>query len=522
MIAPGDFRVLLAYPNLSMMLTPSYAVGLFTTLLKERGYQLQFFDCTPYMAEVEFMGEPLAVTRATKLLNSRQFDAKALFGDPKTDLKGDFKNALDTFKPHAVILSTLVEDTWPQAQTLLDILAEYPDVRHIVGGVFCTMAPEMVIEYPAIQCIGIGEGEETVVEFCEAVRSENAPLGIKGTWTRETGGKVTKNPPRPLVNVNAVLPDFSLFDDRRFFRPLGANIWKAFPIETYRGCPYTCTFCNSPQQVVIAKENEQGNYLRRKSMDTLRDEMATMIERHQVEFFYINDDAFLARPKAEAMAFVKMYEEFKQPFWFQTRFEDIDEEKLEALKEVGCYRISFGLEHGNEKYRKEKLYRNISNEKILKQAAIIAKVGIPYTINTLIGMPYETRELFFDTVRFIREIHSWDALSVNIFVPYHGTVLRGMAINEGWLDPERQTTSVIAESILRMPRPYLQPDEILVLQHVLPLYARFAESRWPEIEELERIWHTDEGKQRHRELSEEWSIMTYGVREEDRKLTYQG
>lgn len=520
MIPANEFRVMIAYPNLSMMLTPSYAVGLFTAILKKQGYQLDFFDCTPYMPAVEFLGEPLAVTRANKLLNSRQFDAKALFGESKTDLDGDFRKALDTFKPHAVIMSTVVEDTWPQAQQLLDILADYPQIRHIIGGVFTTMGPEIVIEHPTVECMGHGEGEPVVTEFCEAVRRGERPLKIQGTWARDAQGKVHKNEHKPLVNINETMPDFSLFDERRFYRPLGARIWKAFSIETYRGCPYTCTFCNSPQQVVIAKEQEQGNYLRRKSMETLRNEMATMIERHQVEFFYINDDAFMARPKNEMMAFARMYEEFKIPFWFQTRFEDIDEEKLTALKAVGCYRISFGLEHGNEKFRKEKLYRNITNEKILTQSAIVAKVGIPYTINTLIGMPYETRELFFDTVRFIRQIKSWDALSVNVFVPYHRTVLREMAIKEGWLDPNAQTTSVIAESILRMPRPHLQPDEILVLQHVIPLYSRLDESRWPEIEEVERTWKTPEGQEKFKKLSDEWYNMTYG--EQDRMLTYAG
>jgi hypothetical protein len=44
---------------------------------------------------------------------------------------------------------------------------------------------------------------------------------------------------------------------------------------------------------------------------------------------------------------MKMLKEFSLPFWFQTRFEDITKPTLEALKEAGCYRISFGLEHGN-------------------------------------------------------------------------------------------------------------------------------------------------------------------------------
>ena len=47
MISKMKFRVLIAYPNLSMMLTPSYAVGLFTAILKQEGYQVELFDCTP-------------------------------------------------------------------------------------------------------------------------------------------------------------------------------------------------------------------------------------------------------------------------------------------------------------------------------------------------------------------------------------------------------------------------------------------------------------------------------------------
>ncbi|MDP3722476.1 MAG: radical SAM protein [Candidatus Omnitrophota bacterium] len=520
MIERHQFRVLLAYPNLSMMLTPSYAVGLFTAILKEQGYEVELFDCTPYLASYEFMGEPLPVTRANKLLNSRKFDALALWGEPKKHLLDDFTNMLDAFKPHAVIFSTLVEDTWPQAKDMLKVLAEYPHIKSLIGGVFTTMAPEMVMADPDVQCLGLGEGEEVLVEFCERVRHGAAPTDIAGTWAKDEEGRTIHNPPRPLVDINQAIPDFSVFDERRFLRPLGARIWKAIPLETYRGCPYTCTFCNSPRQVTLAKERRQGLFLRRKSMATLRREIDVMIERYRPEFFYINDDAFLARPKAEAAEFVAMYKDINIPFWFQTRFEDIDAEKLDWLSSVGCYRISFGLEHGNEQYRQEKLRRKMTNEFILQQAKVVAASGIPFTLNVLVGMPYETRELLFDSVRLIREIHSFDSLSVNVFVPYHGTPLREMALQEGWLDPNAQTTSVIAKSLLRMPKPYLQPDEILSLQRVFPLYVRLPESRYSEVRAAEQF--DEEGNAVFEALSKEFFQLVYGKDEADRMLTYAG
>jgi len=520
MLKPGNFRVLLTYPNLSMMLTPSYAVGLFTAILKKQGYSVELFDCTPYHPTAEFMGEPLPVTRANKMLNSRRFDAKALFGDPKIDLLGDFIKKIEEFQPNVVIFSTLVEDTWPQAQELLEALSAFPEIKSIIGGVLTTMAPAYVMEFPYTKCIGLGEGEETIVEFCENVRNGIDLFHIPGTWVRNDEGNIIKNPSRPLVNINMVVPDFSLFDERRFYRPLGAKIWKAIPLETYRGCPYTCTFCNSPAQVVIAKENEQGYFLRRKSMDILKQEIEIMMERYSPDFLYINDDAFMARGRAEIKAFSDMYKDIHLPFWFQTRFEDIDAEKLGWIAEAGCYRISFGLEHGNEKYRREKLYRNIQNSRILKQAEIIKDSGIPYTLNNIIGFPYETRDLFFETIELNRDIDSFDSVSVNIFVPYRGTVLRDMAIKEGWLDPFQQTTSVIAESILTMPPPFLSAKEILQLQRVFPLYVRLPKSRYSEIQRAEIF--DEEGDRMFEALASEFYDMVYGKEEADRMLTYQG
>ena len=63
----NKFKVLIVYPNLSMMLTPSCAVGIFTNILKKKGYIVELFDCTPYDSNLEFLSEPLPVTRAKTL-----------------------------------------------------------------------------------------------------------------------------------------------------------------------------------------------------------------------------------------------------------------------------------------------------------------------------------------------------------------------------------------------------------------------------------------------------------------------
>tara|TARA_A100001515_G_scaffold70759_2_gene56285 strand:- start:4151 stop:5752 length:1602 start_codon:yes stop_codon:yes gene_type:complete len=531
-ISKEEFRVLLIYPNLSMMLTPSYAIGLWTSILKKQEYNVDLFDCTPYMPTYEFVGkkeedtdakaldESASATRANKFMASRKYDPIKLFGSPKTDLLGDFREKLDSFEPHVAIISTLVEDTWPQAKDLMSVLSEYKNVKTIVGGVFPTMAPDEVMANEHIYCVAEGEGEHTIPDFCEAVREGRSISKIGGTRFKLDDGTVVINPARKLVDVNDIIPDFSLFDEKRFLRPLGAKIWKAMPIETYRGCPYKCAFCNSPMQVFIAKQKNQGKYTRRKSMETLHEELSTMVDRYNPNFLYINDDAFMARPKRELKEFAEMYKDFKMPFWCQTRFEDIDEEKISWLQEVGLYRMSFGLEHGNQEFRRKRLFRNITNDSIIEKAKILGRLGVSYSMNIIIGMPYETRELIFDTIDLAKKIETFDSLAVNIFAPYRGTALRKNAIDEGWLDPNIQASSFIEKSVLRMPKPYLQPDEMLGLQRVFPLYVTMSEEYYEDIKRAEIF--DDVGNDIFDKLSEKYYIDKYGTSEAERMLTYAG
>ena len=117
-------------------------------------------------------------------------------------------------------------------------------------------------------------------------------------------------------------------------------------------------------------------------------------------------------------------------------------------------------------------------------------------------------------------IKTFDSLAVNIFAPYRGTVLRKNAIDEGWLDPELQATSFIERSILSMPEPYLQPDEMLGLQRVFPLYVTMDESYYPDIQRAEKF--DNEGNAIFDKLSERYYIDKYGTSEAERMLTYAG
>ena len=124
---------------------PSYAIGLFTSILKKSGYEVDLFDSTSYSIDLPYHDGSLPIERANKLCQFRKFDADSILGHSKATLKEDFIKKIEDFKPHVVIFSTVVEDTWPLVKDLLKILKHYPEIKYIIGGIFTTMAPHIAI-----------------------------------------------------------------------------------------------------------------------------------------------------------------------------------------------------------------------------------------------------------------------------------------------------------------------------------------------------------------------------------------
>ena len=49
---------------------------------------------------------------------------------------------------------------------------------------------------------------------------------------------------RPQTNMSKTLlpPDYTIYDDKRFWKKMGGKAVRSVAMELSRGCPYTCTF----------------------------------------------------------------------------------------------------------------------------------------------------------------------------------------------------------------------------------------------------------------------------------------
>jgi anaerobic magnesium-protoporphyrin IX monomethyl ester cyclase len=252
-------------------------------------------------------------------------------------------------------------------------------------------------------------------------------------------------------------------------------------VETQRGCPYKCTYCNSPSNNYLYKDEGAGSFHRKKSIKRVAEELEFMVKTQKPEFIYFVVDTFLAMGDRELEEFSEMYQSFRIPFWQNTRAETVNEWRGEHLEKMNCLRMNIGVEHGNEKYRANTLQRKVSNEKMLDAFRSVAGRKFTTVANSIIGMPGETRELVFDTIEFNRQLpKEIEASGAFIFTPYHGTPLREVAIREGYLDADSICTLGTTQgSILDMPQ--FSADEIQGMCRVFSFYAKMPKDRWPEI-----------------------------------------
>lgn len=461
------------------------AIALFSAILKQGGHTIRLFDSTDYPNPEE--GALDSDKLKSDNLNARPFDDTLLrvnFTDE--DVFVAFEKSVKGFHPDLMIMSC-TEDMYPLGIGLLKKTGSLK-IPTLVGGVFPTFAPEIVIKNPEIDMLCIGEGENVIRELCRRMTEKKPYDDIPGLWIKK-GNKITKNPLGPPVDINRNPPlDISIFNEGRFYRPLQGKVRRVFPVETHRGCPYTCTYCNSPSQRKLYKEQTGQMFFRKKAFDKIREEILLFRDMYHAEVIFFWADTLLAYSDTEFDEFVGMYQEFRIPFWCQARPEQVTREKIQKLKEVGLFRMGFGIEHGNEEFRRNVLKRHVSNGTIVANLKILNEEGIPFSVNNIIGFPDETRELTFDTIELNRQINA-DSYNAYSFCPFHGTPLRDLSEQKGYIDPGLIARSITRPTLLSMPQ--FTPTEIEGLRRCFVEYVKLPKERWPDIEKAEKL--TPEG-----------------------------
>jgi len=474
----ANFKVLFIYPNTMMATLVPLHLSILSSCLKEEGFEVDLFDTTYYKTE-----EISFEQKKVELLQIKPFN----FSDKgvefkRTNIYEDLRDKVNNFKPDLIAV-TIVEDTYDLAASLLNSIKDF-NIPVIAGGVFVIFSPEEVIGNENIDMICIGEGESALMELCHKLSDGEDITNIRNLWIKDNGN-IIKNPLGRLTNINK-LPfiSYDIFERKRLYRPMYGKIYTMIHVEADRGCPYDCTYCEAPQLRKLYQNKGCGVYYRRKNIDRLMAEIKHLVKAYQPDYINFNAESFLAKSVNELKELASRYKSIGLPFWCQSRPENVTEEKIRILKDMGCQNLQFGIEHGNEDFRKKVLNRRYSNEQLLQAFKIVERYKIAYTVNNIISFPDETRELVFDTINFNRQINP-STINCYFFTPYKGTALYKYCIERGYLDKNSKVHQLLDGARLNMDT--ISYEELKGLQRTFPLYAKLPKSEWDKIRVAEKF-----------------------------------
>jgi radical SAM superfamily enzyme YgiQ (UPF0313 family) len=492
-------KVLFIYPNTFGMNMLPPAIALFSALLKGAGHKIEVFDTTYYQTDygIDSDGTKMEFLNVVPFdLGSRGIRLRT------TDWRDDLSKQVARYAPDLIAISS-TEDMWELGLHVLAEIAEYKKANQvpvIAGGVFPTFAPQLALRSPLIDMVCVGEGEHALIDLCDRIERGKEWDDVTNLWVKRTDGSIKRNPISKPVDINDVpMIDVSVFEDARLYRPMAGRVYRMLPIETVRGCPYTCRFCNSPDQVTLYKRETNSRFLRKRRMDLVHKELKYFKEKLNLEYAYFWADVFLALNSREFDEFCELYSDIRLPFWMQTRPETISHDNMKRLADVGLHRISFGIEHGNEDFRARILDRRWKNPDIIDALKIPHQYGVQFSVNNITGFPGETRELAMDTIELNRHIDA-DNANLYSFTPFHGTPLRKMCEDMGLVDPDTITKCATGTPVFS--QDCYSAEEVMGLRKCFVLYLKFPKERWPEIRRAEA--ETPEGNRIYEDLKREY------------------
>jgi radical SAM superfamily enzyme YgiQ (UPF0313 family) len=293
-----------------------------------------------------------------------------------------------------------------------------PDALIMAGGIHANLFPEQTLLDLKVDVVGIGEGEETIVELLKLWHTKDFSA-VAGVCYMGSDRAPVRTPPRKLnKNIdNFPLPGRHLLDPSDFImndRMSNTNV-KMTHIMPGRGCPFPCRFCASAQTQVQYR-----------SGDDIRRELEHLIDNYGIKGFAVVGNDFILN-KNNVKDICDKIGALDLQWATLSRVDRVDEEILKAMRKAGCYELEFGVEAGSEKIL-EAMDKKISKKQIINALKLTHASGIKNKVFLIHGYPGENYETTMETIELLEQIgDTVERVSLFRFVPLPGTYVYNFA-----------------------------------------------------------------------------------------------
>jgi anaerobic magnesium-protoporphyrin IX monomethyl ester cyclase len=313
------------------------------------------------------------------------------------------------------------------------IKREFPQKLVIIGGPHATMAGlDMIASIPAIDLAVVGEGERTILEIAawkEAGGDSRELEKIKGIIFRLQGRPYFSGARPPITDIDPLpFPAKHLIPMERYdFRwPVEGKFLRATNIITARGCPFNCNFCSTP--------TNWGRQVRSYSPQRAIEEIRWNRDRFGAEVMWFFDDTFnFNQKRTEELCRLIIRDKMNIRFVAELRIDVLSYDLLALMRDAGVHYISFGVEAGSERVRRDIIHKNISNQQVFQAVDWANKLDIKATAFFIFSHPTETWAEARESLRIIDQIKGKVDITISILHIYPGTELEAYAREKGLL-----------------------------------------------------------------------------------------
>ncbi len=350
---------------------------------------------------------------------------------------------------------SLTSRQWQRARALVPHLRERLNIPVVAGGLHPTFEPDAVLASPGFDFLCLGEGEAAMLDLVGALEAGASPRGIANIWPR--------GEPRPSLR-----PPHPSLDELPFMaRDLLDEATGVAHMVTQRGCPFGCTYCAARMYNQLYEC--VGEYGRRRSPESVVAELLELRRADRLAYVIYLDDTFTVRHRWVKELCRLSREQVGVSFSIHARVDTVTQALLETLKEAGCAQITYGVESGSERVRREIMKRPISDQQIRDAFRWTREAGIAVTANYMLGLPGETADDIDRSLTMAEELEVLD-FGYFVFYPYPGTRLFELCRERGYLPADyldREANH--RETILTLPE--------LSAAEISSYYDRFTELR---------------------------------------------
>ncbi len=359
---------------------PPLGIGYLSAYLIRHGHDVSILDCLAAGFDIK-----------------EQIGQKRRYGLTEEEVR----DAIRQYKPHLVGITSMFTARSKDAHRVAQLIKSVDSNIFIVfGGCHASSCFSEVLNDSNIDIVVMGEGEQTLLEIVNNLVL-NKPLdNIKGTAIRKNSS-VWANEPRPFIEDldSLPFPARDLFPLDLYFKnqkkSMNYNIrWPFISMITSRGCPGHCVFCSV--------KTIWGRRWRARSPVSVVDEIECMVKKYGVrEIVFLDDNISVNKNRMKDICSEiigrKLNIKWTTPngiaLW------TLDEDLLRLMRQSGCFKLTFGLETGNEETLKfiGKKYSYEHAKNIIEYAN---RLGIITLGTFIIGFPYENTISIENTINY--------------------------------------------------------------------------------------------------------------------------